>query len=168
MLEQLEAFAGEYADVDAAVETLIQQIRHGNVVVLHGLKTENIQNWSKLLPQNLTLQEVNSRHAVMTSEHELLDGLSGTDLWWSRYPSWHRKEQGAVAVAYAAVGAEQAYELAAPGALLVCEMQKGLLVIDQMLWEKQEVHQNRSGQYIAILLDNLRRRDAARVRDLGS
>lgn len=32
-------------DIDAAVETLIQQIRHGNVVVLHGLTADNIQNW---------------------------------------------------------------------------------------------------------------------------
>ena len=45
----------------------------------------------------------------------------------------------------------------APGALALVQIGKGLLVLDQLLREKGNVRQERSGQYTAILPDSLAR-----------
>ena len=91
-------------------------------------------------------------HAGRSTQHELLAGISATELWWSHV--LRESEDGEVEVAYSA-DAEAAIELVAPSALLALPSRQGLLVVDQLLWAKEGVNHSRSGLYAALLIENL-------------
>ena len=138
------------------------RLEEGATVVLHGLTPDCLERWQALLPPGTTLREVNSMHALRSGEHQVLEGISATDLWWSdvRRGENGGGEAGGIQVAYAVGAGEDAVELVAPGALVATPVGQGLLVVDQMQWEREDVHQQRSGQYIALLLGNLLRQTA--------
>jgi len=115
-----------------------------------------MNRWQRLLPAGTELKEVNAIHAVKTGKHPLLDGVSATDVWWSDIQPWGLAEQGEVQVAYSVKAGDTASELIAPGALVVINVEGGLLLIDQLLWENKGVHRQRSGIYLSLLLENLR------------
>jgi len=129
------------------------RLEEGATVVLHALTPDCLEQWQSLLLPGTSLQEVNGLHALANGEHELLEGISATDLWWSQVK--RSGETGGIQVAYAVEGGEGAIELVAPGALVAMPVSQGLLVVDQMQWGREDVHQQRSGQYIALLLGNL-------------
>ena len=135
------------------------RVEEGGTVVLHGLTPDCLERWQALLPPGTALREVNSMHALRSGEHQVLEGISATDLWWSvvRRGQNGGGEAGGIQVAYAVGAGEGAVELVAPGALVATPVGQGLLVVDQMQWEREDVHQQRSGQYIALLLSNLLR-----------
>jgi len=159
----------EVVVVDAGVNTdeqlttsLAQQLVKGRTVLLHGLTPENLGAWDKLLPTDVELKKVDKLHAVRVAQHPLLAGISATDLWWGQYHIWGFTPEGAVQIAYAASVRGEATELVGEGGLIAIPVGTGRLLIDQLLWEKQDVHQERSGQYISLLLHNLARRHALR------
>ena len=147
---------------DPLPRDLAQRLTEGATVILHGLTPKNLARWGKILPAGIELKKADAIHAVRKAPHPALAGVSASDLWWSRFIPWERKEQGPVAVAYSvkpAEGTKNLRELVAPGALTAVSVGKGTLLIDQLLWEKKDVHQDRSGQYAALLLENLIRRN---------
>ena len=123
--------------------------------MLHGLTPENTARWISILPAGMTLKQVDSKHAVKQKDDTLLEGMSGTDLWWGDNRPWDYVEEGATQIAYAVEGTADGKEIVAPGALTSVPVGKGKLIIDQMLWEKDDVNKGRSGQYISCLLGNL-------------
>ena len=170
MAKRLEALGVEASDeadaqvvvVDADVDTdeqltadLAQQLDQGRTVLLHGLTPENLGAWQGLLPTEVELKKVDRQHAVRVAQDPLLAGISATDLWWGQYGIWSFAPEGAVQIAYAATVKGESTELVGEGGLIAIPVGKGRLLIDQLLWEKPDVHQERSGQYISLLLHNL-------------
>ncbi len=153
------AQVADQGEGDALTAELQARLAEGSTVVLHGLTPDCLGQWQGLLPPGTTLREVNSMHAVSSTQHELLAGISATELWWSDVG--RESEDGEVEVAYSA-DAEGAIELVAPGALLALPTGQGLLVVDQLLWAKEGVNQSRSGLYAALLIENLLAHNAAR------
>ncbi len=66
-------------------------------------------------------------------------------------------EEGGVSIAHGLTGIDAQSELVRPGGLGIFKVGDGHLVIDQMLWDSDEVDPTRSGQYIARLMMNLTR-----------
>ena len=140
---------------EAAINDLAKRVSAGHVVLLHALTPENLPRWQALLPPETKLSEVNGMHALKANDHPVLSGLSATELWWSAFPPWDRAERGPAAVEFAADGGEGAVTLAEPGAVTVWKMGKGMVVIDQLLWDSPKVHRRRANRYLAGLLNNL-------------
>ncbi len=131
------------------------KLTDGGTVILHGLTPENNGRWASILPAGMILKQVDLKHAVKQNDDRLLEGISGTDLWWGDNRPWDYVEEGGTQVAYAVEGATEGTEIVAPGALTSVPVGKGRLLIDQMLWEKDDVNKSRSGQYISGLLGNV-------------
>ena len=64
-------------------------------------------------------------------------------------------EQGPMAMAVAVEDGKGATTFAQPGGLAVSKMGKGLVVIDQLLWDNPKVRRRRANWYLAGLLKNL-------------
>jgi len=170
MVKRLESLGIELTEdtdaqvvvVDASVGTdeqltadLAQQLAQGRTVLLHGLTPANLSAWQTLLPTEVELKKVDKQHAVRVAQHPLLTGISATDLWWGQYGIWSFIPEGGVQIAYAATVKGESTELVGEGGLIAIPVGAGRLLIDQLLWEKDDVHQERSGQYISLLLHNL-------------
>ena len=144
---------------DPLADELAPQLSDGATVVLHGLTPQNIGRWRKLIPPSIELATSDARHCVRVVQSPWLAGISASDLWWAEYPMWDRNtEKGGLAMAYSVQvkDPESAWrELVAPGALVEISVGDGRLLIDQLLWDKQDVHKERSGQYAALLVGNL-------------
>ena len=136
------------------IDALANNIRQGKTALLHGLTPENLAHWRPMLPTKFELKETKRIHAVRDSHHPVLHGISGTDLWWGHYGLWGQNPRGAVEIRYSAK-VEGGSELVREGGLVEFKLGAGRILIDQLLWEKEDVHQERSGQYIALLLHNL-------------
>jgi hypothetical protein len=124
------------------------------------LTPTNIDRWRKLLPSGIELAESNSLHAIRTNDDPVLTGISATELWWSQFSlTANYKETGTgIEVAYSVKlpkDAKGPRELIGPGALVSIPVGKGRLLIDQLLWEKDDVPTKRANLYIALLLENL-------------
>ena len=147
------------AEVDEAATTgLTAALAEGRTVLLHGLTPENLDRWKPLTPADLALTESTkgeNEHAVSAGEHPLLAGISATDLWWGRYGIWGFAPEGGVEIAHAVKAGAPAREVVRDGGLLEVPVGSGRLLIDQLLWESTDVHQQRSAQYILLLLQNL-------------
>ena len=139
---------------DSTIGALANNIRQGNTALLHGLTPENLARWRPILPAKVELTETKRIHAVRDIDHRILDGISGTDLWWGHYGLWGQSPRGAVEIRYS-VRADGGTELVRDGGLVELTLGEGRILIDQLLWEKEDVHRERSGQYIALLLHNL-------------
>ena len=145
---------------DSLPGELRKHLDGGGTVLLHGLTPTNIDRWRKLLPLGIELTESNALHAIRTNDDPLLAGISATELWWSQFSLWaNYKETGTgVEVAYSVKlpkDAKGPRELVGPGALVSIPVGEGRLLIDQLLWEKDDVPVKRANLYIALLLENL-------------
>jgi hypothetical protein len=143
------------------VDEIAASVIGGKTVMLHGLTPENIGAWKKLLPEGLTLEKVDVKHAMKNAADALLAGISATEVWWAEYPREGDRdhEQGPTEIAYAVrVGKPipGAVELITPGGLFKIPVGSGLLVIDQLLWDKATSPKSRL--YLSLLLTNLMRR----------
>ena len=151
-------FVDAEADVvDADIASLAGAMQEGRTVLLHGLAPANIDRWRALLPADIELESADATYAARAAEHSLLAGMSGTDLWWGSFNIWGFAPQGGIEIAHSVKVGPSGEQLVKAGGLVIVPVGQGRLMIDQLLWERQDVHRERSGQYITLLLQNLLR-----------
>jgi len=127
----------------------------GKTVLLVGLTEANLSNWASLLPDDAKLEKTDALFAAGKHDHPLLAGVSPTALWWAECTQWSQEQKGGIAIEYALRTGSDSTELVESGGLTLLPVGKGQLLIDQMRWYADDVHDERSGQYIVGLLMNL-------------
>ena len=158
---------GKVKPGEAEIEKLKKFIADGGCVLFHGVEDSNKDAAGKIggceVKMGARPPDFWSSRAIRISEHPVLQGITHFDMLWKKYPGidegravYNKSRLDLGAIGKSTIACDKGQSLLYPAYLWVVENGKGLLVLDNLLWNADNAAINKiSDRYLLALLNNL-------------